>query len=132
MDLVWHGLAQSGTSRHILAARKILKIAEVALVTGLSRRSIYRFVKQGEFPAPLRLGPGRVGWTEEAIDVWIERCAAETRERIALEAGLIEAGCKFSGVGRNVMVSKPAPQAQPELAEQDNGVIALWRRLKRA
>ena len=52
----------------------ILRIREVLSRVGLSRATIWRRVKEGEFPAPLRLGGPNtraVGWDSAAIDQWI-------------------------------------------------------------
>ena len=52
----------------------ILRIKEVLSKVGLSRATIWRRVKAGDFPAPLRLGGPNtraVGWDSAAIDQWI-------------------------------------------------------------
>ena len=52
----------------------IVRIEEVTEITGLSRTSIWRRVKTGEFPNPLRLGGSNtraVGWRRSDIDNWI-------------------------------------------------------------
>ena len=54
---------------------RILRIPEVVQVTGLSRTTIWRRVKSGDFPAPVRLGnlaTRSVGWRESEIRKWIE------------------------------------------------------------
>ena len=42
-----------------------------------------RLVKQGRFPAPIKLGPGKNAWLETEIDDWLKARAAE---RDALKA----------------------------------------------
>ena len=54
---------------------RIMRIPEVVEVTGLSRTTIWRRVKSGDFPAPVRLGnlaTRSVGWRESEIRKWIE------------------------------------------------------------
>ncbi len=51
---------------------KILRAPEVVARVGLSRVSIWRREKAGEFPARRRLGPNAVGWVEAEITAWIE------------------------------------------------------------
>lgn len=54
---------------------RILRIPEVVEITGLSRTTIWRRVKSGDFPAPVRLGSlgtRSVGWRESAIREWLE------------------------------------------------------------
>ena len=54
---------------------KILRIPEVVEVTGLSRTTIWRRVKSGDFPAPVRLGSmatWSVGWPESKVERWLD------------------------------------------------------------
>jgi prophage regulatory protein len=45
--------------------------------TSLSRVVRWRMVRNGSFPAPVPISPGRVAWPESAINRWIaERIAA--------------------------------------------------------
>jgi prophage regulatory protein len=37
-----------------------------------SRAHIYRLIKQGSFPRPIRLGAQRIGFIEFEIDAWIQ------------------------------------------------------------
>lgn len=50
---------------------KILRIKSVIDMTGIPRSSLYRFVKSGHFPAPIKLGPRAAGWLETDIQAWI-------------------------------------------------------------
>lgn len=49
----------------------ILRLPEVKSRTGLSRSSIYIYIKKGLFPAPMKLGLRSVGWFESEIQNWI-------------------------------------------------------------
>ena len=49
---------------------RVLRVAEVCARTGLCR---------DDFPAPIQLSPGAIGWLEHEIDEWIARRAAERR-----------------------------------------------------
>jgi len=52
---------------------KLLRIAAVVDKTGLSKRTIYRWMKQGKFPAQFNLGNSRVvAWNSTQIDSWIK------------------------------------------------------------
>jgi len=55
-----------GTTRH----NTVIKIAEVSYQTGLSRATIYREIKAGNFPKQLQLSPQRVGSLQCEIDAW--------------------------------------------------------------
>ncbi len=50
---------------------RLLRIGDVEAKTGLSRASIYRFVRANQFPAQVRLGSGTVRWKETEVDDWI-------------------------------------------------------------
>ena len=51
---------------------KILRLPEVAQLTGLSKPTIHRRYRAGTFPAPLRLGAQSIGWRLDEIEAWIE------------------------------------------------------------
>jgi prophage regulatory protein len=44
---------------------------------GVSRSSIYLWMRQGRFPKPISLGPRAIGWVEADIDAWIADRAGE-------------------------------------------------------
>ena len=50
---------------------RLLKIAEVKERTALSEPTIWRRIRDGSFPKPVRLGPKSVAWPETEIDQWI-------------------------------------------------------------
>ena len=49
----------------------IIRRREVLARTGLSKSTLYSFIKKGEFPAPLSLGGKAVCWAESEVDAWI-------------------------------------------------------------
>lgn len=49
---------------------RLLKIRDVVAETSLSRRSIYRLMRQGEFPRSRKVSPQRVAWSADEIDAW--------------------------------------------------------------
>ena len=52
-------------------APTILRRHQVQQRTGLSRSTLYQYIKDGVFPASLQLGPRAVGWLESDISDWI-------------------------------------------------------------
>lgn len=60
------------------SAEKILRIREVEQVSGLKKTTIYQGVKQGTFPAPVRLSVRAVGWHAAAIFEWVATRTAKT------------------------------------------------------
>lgn len=62
----------------------ILRLPQVKARTGLSRTSIYEFVKRGSFPRPVAIGARAVGWLESGVETWISgRIAAVDAKHIA-------------------------------------------------
>ncbi len=49
----------------------ILRRKQVQMRTGLSRSTIYQYIKDGVFPKPVQLGPRAVGWLESEVIEWI-------------------------------------------------------------
>ena len=51
---------------------KILRIRNVTEATGLSRTTLWRLERRGDFPRRVRLGPNSIGWIETEVEEWIE------------------------------------------------------------
>jgi len=49
----------------------IIKIKDLPKKVGLSRSSIYRLVRLGQFPTPIKLSERSSGWFESEIDQWL-------------------------------------------------------------
>ena len=50
----------------------ILRVRDVMAVTQLSRMTLHRRVRDGSFPAPVRLGPRAIGWRRTDVEQWVE------------------------------------------------------------
>jgi prophage regulatory protein len=50
---------------------RVLRWRDVRARIGLSRATIWRKVRNHDFPAPVTLGPQSVGWLERDVDEWI-------------------------------------------------------------
>jgi prophage regulatory protein len=77
-----------------------------------SKAHLWRLVKVGKFPAPIRLGEARSAWVESEIDKWIADRIAE-RDAKGKSAFL-----------RSLPAIEPKTDAQPEPHRQQIG----WRR----
>jgi prophage regulatory protein len=53
-------------------ADTLLRRPAVETRTGLSRSTIYDWMKRGEFPQPIKLGARLVAWKESDITAWLE------------------------------------------------------------
>ena len=59
--------------------KRVLRLKEVRHKTGLSRSTIYRWMDEGKFPKPVRLGARSVARIESEIDDWLQ-AKSKTRE----------------------------------------------------
>ena len=53
-------------------AEKLLRRPEVEARTGLSRSTLYDWMRRGEFPQPVKLGARLVAWRESDIAAWMD------------------------------------------------------------
>jgi prophage regulatory protein len=53
-------------------AERLIRRPEVEARTGLSRSTIYDWMKRGEFPQPVKLGARLVAWRESDVTEWLE------------------------------------------------------------
>jgi prophage regulatory protein len=53
--------------------QKVIRLPQVKNVTGLSRSTIYAYMKEEKFPQSISLGSRAVGWTETSIESWIQK-----------------------------------------------------------
>ena len=49
----------------------LITLPDVVQRTTFSRAQIYRLIKSGEFPRPIKLSAQRVAWDISAIDAWL-------------------------------------------------------------
>ena len=59
------------TGREAVSSR-IIRPEELVDRLGISRTTLWRLQKRGEFPPPLQLSPNAVGWSEAEITEWLE------------------------------------------------------------
>ena len=58
---------------------KILRLPAVIEKTGLSKTTIYRFIGEGKFPAPVRIGERATGWHEADITQWMSELPSRVK-----------------------------------------------------
>lgn len=62
----------------------LLRLNEVQGRTGLSRSEIYRRIREGDFPKPVKLGKKASAWVLAEVEGWIAaRIAARDAEEVA-------------------------------------------------
>lgn len=86
----------------LLQNYQILRLPEVMRLTGLSRSSIYAYIKTGNFPEQKKLGARSVGWLYAEIQHWIEKIIRANQE--------ISNPTSYSGNERSQ--ANPSPEAK--------------------
>ena len=70
-----HGEAHAQLRLPMLATARpelqILRVADLQALLNLSRTTIWRLRRAGEFPQPIRLSANAVGWPAHVIDEWL-------------------------------------------------------------
>ena len=51
---------------------RMLKVKDVASLVGCKESSVYRWIKEGRIPAPIKLNGKTMMWTQEQIQLWID------------------------------------------------------------
>ena len=62
---------------------KLLTRQQIEEITGLTRSTIYRLMRSGQFPEPIRIGPRAVRWPQSEIESWIADRPRATGDRPA-------------------------------------------------
>lgn len=50
---------------------ELRRLPAVCRQTGMSRATIYRLIKEGNFPSPVKLGARASAWVGAEVDAWI-------------------------------------------------------------
>ncbi|MET1534025.1 helix-turn-helix transcriptional regulator [Burkholderia sola] len=61
-------------------ALKILRLIGVLDCVGVKKTTLYRWIREGKFPAPVQLGTRSVGWRAQDVQNWVES-RQSTREQ---------------------------------------------------
>ena len=59
-------------TKTILNRRILLNRREVQRACGLSKSTLYRLMRTGYFPEPLKIGPKAIRWRADEIQEWVE------------------------------------------------------------
>jgi prophage regulatory protein len=57
---------------------RMLRVPDVCKATTLSRTTIYRLVRAGKFPAPVKLTEQTIAWDQAAVDSWLQQKLSAT------------------------------------------------------
>lgn len=50
-----------------------LRMPQLVKLTGLTKITIHRMVKTGQFPKPAKISPKLVGWPVSEIEAWVQQ-----------------------------------------------------------
>ncbi len=107
---------------------RILPWSQVKVISGLSRTTVWRLQKTGDFPASVQVSPNRVGWWQSDILEWrrsrMPRRLPEARP-VAVSA---EESAKFR---KRVLEAAPAATVTKERSASA-GRAGLLRRQRRS
>ncbi|WP_186082031.1 helix-turn-helix transcriptional regulator [Burkholderia gladioli] len=53
-------------------AFKVLRLIGVLDTVGVKKTTLYRWIREGTFPAPVQLGIRSVGWLATDVQQWVE------------------------------------------------------------
>ena len=53
-------------------SQRMLRLPEVRDITGVSRSSIYKWMDEGTFPPPKKLGERAIAWDSREIAEWVD------------------------------------------------------------
>ena len=60
---------------------KVLRLPSVCELTGVPRSTLYLYIKNNQFPKPIKLGVQSVGWIQAEVEQWL-RQRMELRDAI--------------------------------------------------
>lgn len=56
------------------------RLPAVCARIGVKKSTLYRWIGERKFPAPIRLGENTVAWDARAVDDWMRKRIASSRE----------------------------------------------------
>ena len=59
---------------------RLMPLQEVKDLVGLSRSAIYRNMREGRFPTPIKIGGGAVRWRSDEMEQYVESRPRATGE----------------------------------------------------
>ena len=60
---------------------RFIRLKEVLAICGMSRSSMYEAIKEGEFPAPIKLRGRSSAWIKSEVVQWVQSCIEASRAK---------------------------------------------------
>jgi prophage regulatory protein len=64
-------------------SKRLIRMPEVISKTGLQKSAIYKLIRFGQFPGPVRVSAKVSAWLESEVDLFIDQRLIERDEREA-------------------------------------------------
>jgi len=77
--LVEVGLPSSSTLE--VKMDRMMRVPEVVKVVGVSTATLRNMIRDGVFPAPIKISRQAIAWSESTISDWLQAKIDETEER---------------------------------------------------
>lgn len=58
---------------------EMIDLPQVMTKTTLGKSTIYAYVKEGKFPAPIKLGNRAIAWVEKEVSDWLDERVKASR-----------------------------------------------------
>jgi prophage regulatory protein len=58
------------------ALERLIGRKEVLILIGISNATLWRWIKAGRFPAPMKIGKKKVAWRSSVLAAWIAQRSA--------------------------------------------------------
>jgi prophage regulatory protein len=65
---------------------RVLRLPELMNRLGLGRSAIYRALREGSFPRPIKITPRASGWLQSEVDAWLAARITQREESTAIPA----------------------------------------------
>jgi prophage regulatory protein len=66
-----HTLPEGVTTSAPPALERLIGRKEVLILIGISNATLWRWIKAGRFPAPMKIGKKKVAWRSSVLATWI-------------------------------------------------------------
>ncbi|HDQ3816910.1 TPA: AlpA family transcriptional regulator [Escherichia coli] len=63
--------------------QSLIRLPEVLKRTGFGKAWIYRLIREGRFPAPVKIGVRAVAFVESEVEEWIQSVIETSRNNVA-------------------------------------------------
>lgn len=60
------------STRPVVPRDRLLRLSDVEAATGCKKSTIYKLMKEGKFPACVRITSRMVAWPETAVLTWVQ------------------------------------------------------------